>query len=650
MIGSWMLYTIAVSALFTLAAHALERVVAARGRPRRMLWVVAMTLSVAWPVVNGVRRATVDEAVPVAVAPFTITVPGPEAIVPVARTPQRGAQIDRALITLWVALSTLLLIRLGAGVATLRRARKAWRSQQLDGMTVCVSPNVGPAVVGLRSMNVVLPEWILDLDAPLRALVLRHEQEHQSARDPHVLFGAAAAVCLMPWNPAVWFQARRLRLAIELDCDARVLRAHPAPERYGLLMLTIAQRRSVVPTIFAPMLAEPVTQLERRIREMRNTSRRIARWALVGGTVLAAGAVTLAGSLRSASATIRAVQTVGSEIATTALSSTAALRQQGNPAPRYPEALRAAGVEGSVVVQLSTDENGVPDTTSLRVLATTNDLFSTAVRQALAKWHLSPRANVRLPFLFVMSNKSGSDMASVPPGTVVITGVPTNAPGVQIAPTVVRTGPMIDSTRAGRREVAVANAPDTARAGARVERDRVRALQPVVVTGPPPRDAGNADPVFVIDGVVQPREVRIRPTTAPASGNNTPDTIRTVYSRRPTVTAVPVASSAVADPAYFEFQVERPASPQPGNAAPRYPDSLRVARVEGEVLAQFVVDTLGRPDMNTFKVVKSTHDLFTNTVKASLPNMAFYPAEVGGRKVKQLIQMPFQFNLTKDPN
>jgi hypothetical protein len=27
--------------------------------------------------------------------------------------------------------------------------------------------------------------------------------------------------------------------------------------------------------------------------------------------------------------------------------------------------------------------------------------------------------------------------------------------------------------------------------------------------------------------------------------------------------------------------------------------------------------------------------------------MKFYPAEVGGRKVKQLVQMPFQFNLTK---
>src|SRR5919206_3709059 len=104
---------------------------------------------------------------------------------------------------------------------------------------------------------------------------------------------------------------------------------------------------------------------------------------------------------------------------------------------------------------------------------------------------------------------------------------------------------------------------------------------------------------------------------------------------------------ANADQAYFEFQVEKQVAPHAGNPAPRYPDMLRSANVEGEVLAQFVVDTTGRADMSTFKVLKSSHDLFTNAVRATLPNMRFYPAEIGGRKVKQLVQMPFQFTLTK---
>jgi protein TonB len=98
---------------------------------------------------------------------------------------------------------------------------------------------------------------------------------------------------------------------------------------------------------------------------------------------------------------------------------------------------------------------------------------------------------------------------------------------------------------------------------------------------------------------------------------------------------------------YFEFQVEKQVTPYPNNTAPHYPDMLRSANVEGEVLAQFVVDTTGRADMSQFHILKSTHDLFTNAVKSALPNMRFYPAEVGGKKVRQLVQMPFQFNLTK---
>ena len=103
----------------------------------------------------------------------------------------------------------------------------------------------------------------------------------------------------------------------------------------------------------------------------------------------------------------------------------------------------------------------------------------------------------------------------------------------------------------------------------------------------------------------------------------------------------------VSDQPYFEFQVEKPVVPAPGNTGPRYPEMLKSANVEGTVLAQFVVDTLGRVEAGSFKVLKSDHDLFTQSVKSALANMKFLPAEVGGRRVKQLVQQPFQFQLTK---
>ena len=101
------------------------------------------------------------------------------------------------------------------------------------------------------------------------------------------------------------------------------------------------------------------------------------------------------------------------------------------------------------------------------------------------------------------------------------------------------------------------------------------------------------------------------------------------------------------DQTYFEFQVEKQVAPAPGNPPPRYPDMLRSANVEGEVLAQFVVDTTGRVEMSTFKVLKSSHDLFTAAVRQHLSISRYYPAEIGGRKVKQLVQQPFNFALTK---
>ena len=111
--------------------------------------------------------------------------------------------------------------------------------------------------------------------------------------------------------------------------------------------------------------------------------------------------------------------------------------------------------------------------------------------------------------------------------------------------------------------------------------------------------------------------------------------------------AVGGTGPVVQDQPYFEFQVEKPVVPAPGNSGPRYPEILKSANVEGEVLAQFVVDTTGRVEMGTFKVLKSSHDLFTQAVKTSLQNAKYLAAEVGGKKVKQLVQQPFQFQLTK---
>ncbi len=96
---------------------------------------------------------------------------------------------------------------------------------------------------------------------------------------------------------------------------------------------------------------------------------------------------------------------------------------------------------------------------------------------------------------------------------------------------------------------------------------------------------------------------------------------------------------------YFEFQVERRVK-RLDSVAPHYPDLMRSSHTNGEVLAQFVVDTSGRPMPETFKILKTTHDLFSEAVRATLPDMRFAPATIGGMPVRQLVQQPFYFAIT----
>ena len=94
---------------------------------------------------------------------------------------------------------------------------------------------------------------------------------------------------------------------------------------------------------------------------------------------------------------------------------------------------------------------------------------------------------------------------------------------------------------------------------------------------------------------------------------------------------------------YFEFQVEKPAEMLADSPKPKYPSVLESSGIAGEVQAQFVVSLTGKADMDSFKVLKSTNELFTQAVKNVLPRMKFSPAMIGGKPVNQLVQQSFQF-------
>ena len=94
---------------------------------------------------------------------------------------------------------------------------------------------------------------------------------------------------------------------------------------------------------------------------------------------------------------------------------------------------------------------------------------------------------------------------------------------------------------------------------------------------------------------------------------------------------------------FVASQVDKPAVARDGNPPPRYPSMLEHSQVEGEVIAQFVVDTTGRAEMSTFEILRSSNELFAAALRDVVPRWRFLPAEAAGRRVRQIVQLPVRF-------
>jgi Zn-dependent protease with chaperone function len=300
MIPSWMLYSVTLALLLGLAAASLETVVRQRDWPVRWLWVSALFGSVVLPVLAIVRphREPSISATPLPALPAPSVSGGPiwrDGLESARSFPATVSAFDPGpwLVGAWALASAVVLVGLVIFQLVLWRRRREWVAGEVDGRRVWISCDTGPAVVGFIRSRIVLPEWLLELGRDERALVLAHEEEHIRARDPGLLLGALLALAVLPWNLPLWWQYRRLRQAVEVDCDRRVLHGGLDARTYSRLLVAIgargAPRRLAVVT-----LSDSSSALERRIRAM--LSPRPLRWwprfvgssALAGMLVLAA--------------------------------------------------------------------------------------------------------------------------------------------------------------------------------------------------------------------------------------------------------------------------------------------------------------------------------------------------------------------------
>lgn len=313
MMALWMLYAIAVAALVAGAAAATERTLLLLGRPVRVGWVAALVASVCLPALalllgSAPLQWTVVKLGQGAVAGsasaegglFRLSLSGAEEAVGTGSALLRSAarlarSLDGPLAASWGLLSLLVGGRLLRESWRLRQSRRTeWPSVREGPFRVLVAPATGPAVTGGLHPDIVVPSWFGELDEDLRRAALRHENEHRRAGDPWLLAAARGLLVVMPWNPALWWIVGRLRRAVELDCDRRVLRRGTDPATYGRLLIHVSRLSRGRRLLGAIPLGGKNSHLERRIRTMLNMETNWRTTKALAGIAVASLALVLA--------------------------------------------------------------------------------------------------------------------------------------------------------------------------------------------------------------------------------------------------------------------------------------------------------------------------------------------------------------------
>jgi len=78
-----------------------------------------------------------------------------------------------------------------------------------------------------------------------------------------------------------------------------------------------------------------------------------------------------------------------------------------------------------------------------------------------------------------------------------------------------------------------------------------------------------------------------------------------------------------------------------------YPDLLRQAGIQGRVIVQAIIDTTGRAEPQTVKIIQSPNPGFDQSAKNYVLRALLRPARVRGRPVRVLLNMPIDFKINR---
>ena len=402
MVIAWIGYCLLISGFLALAAFATERALGHFRKPVRWGWFAAIVGSVTLPFAAFLAPGLLPG---IGAAPWAPLVGLSEAVVvssaPEAAEPAAwfGAGAMSALTGgVWVLLAAGMLFHLARAYRRLRAEMRTWTPGRVLGSPVMIADDRGPAVVGIRRSVVVMPRWIPELEDRLLRLVFLHEREHQRAGDHRLFATAVAALVLMPWNVFLWWQVSRLRLAIEFDCDRRVLKQGESPRDYADALITVGGRVSA-PLLAAAAFAERKSAVEQRLRRMTEPLARLRIPRTLGASGVAALAIILVLGLPQPETSMDApaARDALADQPTFVVYDTPPVLQNVGEVQRalqraYPRDLMDAGIGGRVEMWLYVDLSGAVANHELKT-SSDNEALDRAAAEVVQQMRFSPARN-----------------------------------------------------------------------------------------------------------------------------------------------------------------------------------------------------------------------------------------------------------------
>lgn len=313
-----------VGAFAYLAGFLFEQALRYAGRPTRFAWTFSLLATLLLPVMPRLLPDSTPVLAPVA----DFVVPA----LTIEAGPARGGAVFGSLQLMWLLLSAVVGAWYVAAYIRMRRAGRAWQQARVADHDVELSDRFGPAVFGFVAPRIVLPRWVRETSSDEQKLIVVHERQHIDAHDQLQVLLTLLATTVLPWNPLVWLQSRRLRFALEADCDQRVLAAIPDRQRYANLLVHVGSRQMNL--LLTPALAEHRNGLERRIAMLLQHMLK-NRWK-AGGLLLVGAFFTILACEARLPSDVENLKPIDN----------AELIEQN-----YPKSLRDAGVGGTTVLR-----------------------------------------------------------------------------------------------------------------------------------------------------------------------------------------------------------------------------------------------------------------------------------------------------------